>query len=57
MLFRSFNCGRVGHYAAKCPYEENHDKGKQFQKGKSYYKNEDNDEVSNEDEEYSDQDL
>ena len=31
--------------------------GKQFEKGKSYYANEDNDELSNEDEEDPDQDL
>ena len=55
--FKCFNFGRVGHYAAKCPYEENHDKGKQFEKGKSYYTNSDNDETSNEDEEDPDQDL
>ena len=47
---KCFDCGRVGHYAAKCPY-------KQFEKGKSYYANEDNNEMSSEDEEYSDQDL
>ena len=38
-------------------FRENHDKGKQFVKGKSYYANEDNNEMSSEDEEYSDQDL
>ena len=51
--FKCFACGKVGHYAAKCPYEYNHGKGKQFEKRKSYYTNEEN----NEEEEYSDQDL
>ena len=55
--FKCFTCGRIGHYAAKCPYEENHAKGKRFEKGKSYYTNEDNNEMSSEDEEDSDQDL
>ena len=55
--FKCFECGKVGHYAAKCPYREKHGKGKQFEKRKSYYAKEDDDEVSSEDEEDSDQDL
>ena len=55
--FKCFGCGRVGHYAAKCPYEENHGKGKQFEKRKSYYANEDNNEMSSEDEEDSNQNM
>ena len=52
-----FACGRFGHYDAKCPYKENYDKGKQFEKGRSYYTHEDNNGLSNEEEEDSDQDL
>jgi hypothetical protein len=29
LLFKCFDCGRVGHYAAKCPYKETHKKGKE----------------------------
>jgi len=56
--FKFFACGRVSHYAAKCPHKDKLDKGKepvrwnikQNVSKKSYYTHEDSDGFSNSDE-------
>jgi len=56
--FKFFSCGRVSHYAAKCPHKDKLDKGKEpirWNKKhnvnkKSYYTHEDSDGLSNSDE-------
>eukprot|EP00253_Pinus_taeda_P036618 PITA_36618 len=63
--FKFFACGRVGHYAAKCPHKDNHEKGKKCAKGnrkqvvnrRSYYTHEDSDGLSNSDEDETKQDY
>eukprot|EP00253_Pinus_taeda_P024421 PITA_24421 len=57
--FKCFACGRFGHYAANCPYRENHEKGKEvvkinkrrFENKRSFYTHEDSDGISNGEEE------
>ena len=56
--FKFFVCGRVGHYAAKCPHKEIHEKRKEIARGnknwfstrKSYYTHEDSDGLSDSEE-------
>ena len=60
--FKCFACGRVSHYATKCPHKDKLDKGKESAKWnrkqsvskKSYYTHEDSDGLSNSDEDNND---
>ena len=63
--FKCFACGRVSHYATKCPHKYKYDKGKESAKWnrkqsvskKSYYTHEDSDGLSNSDEDENSNDY
>ena len=63
--FKCFACGRVSHYATKCPHKDKYDKGKESGKWnrkqsvsrKSYYTHEDSDGLSNSDEDENSNDY